>query len=174
VNACGHRAATAQEVSFGAAEPRGCGARGTERTAPLKPARIVPEAASGPEFVDVQVPREQQAPLRFTFFWTDRGCWEGRDYEVGVEWAPGLAPVGRGLTIPAAERLALLEYGDAMVRILVASMIAPLVTVLSCASSLHAPARTPQRCAVAEARCSSDADCSSMWCVNGECEQRDP
>jgi glucoamylase len=36
----------------------------------------------GPHFVDITVPSEQRAPLRFTFLWTDQGRWEGRDYVV--------------------------------------------------------------------------------------------
>ena len=28
---------------------------------------------------------EQRAPIRFTFFWTSKGSWEGRDYMVEVE-----------------------------------------------------------------------------------------
>lgn len=45
-------------------------------------------------FVDIPVSMQQQAPLRFTFFWTGSACfpffyceagrWEGRDYEVSV------------------------------------------------------------------------------------------
>ncbi len=38
----------------------------------------------GVEYVDVAVPANQQAPIKFTFFWTGTGQWEGRDYEVGV------------------------------------------------------------------------------------------
>jgi glucoamylase len=37
------------------------------------------------EFVDVRVPLGQTAPIRFTFFWTSAGRWEGRDFEVGVD-----------------------------------------------------------------------------------------
>lgn len=39
----------------------------------------------GIDFVDLAVPPSQRAPLRFTFFWTKIGQWEGRDYEVTVE-----------------------------------------------------------------------------------------
>ncbi|MBI4311208.1 MAG: glucan 1,4-alpha-glucosidase [Chloroflexi bacterium] len=35
-------------------------------------------------FVDIPVPPGQEAPLRFTFFWTDGDRWEGSNYEVGV------------------------------------------------------------------------------------------
>jgi glucoamylase len=38
----------------------------------------------GPEFVDISVPRGQQAPLRFTFFWTTPERWEGRDFAVAI------------------------------------------------------------------------------------------
>lgn len=38
----------------------------------------------GIEFVDITVPPDQRAHIRFTFFWTESGQWEGRDYEVSV------------------------------------------------------------------------------------------
>lgn len=41
----------------------------------------------GVEYVDILIPMEQRAPIRFTFYWTDQSRWEGRDYEVIV--APG-------------------------------------------------------------------------------------
>jgi glucoamylase len=40
--------------------------------------------ALGIEFVDLLVPDTQQAPIRFTFFWTAGNRWEGRDYVVAV------------------------------------------------------------------------------------------
>jgi len=40
--------------------------------------------ALGIEFVDVPISASQQAPIRFTFFWTSTNRWEGRDYEVAV------------------------------------------------------------------------------------------
>lgn len=40
---------------------------------------------TGAEFADIQVPTEQLAPLRFTFFWTISGHWEGRDFEVRID-----------------------------------------------------------------------------------------
>ena len=39
---------------------------------------------TGHEYVDVHVPAEQKAPVRFTFFWTTVGHWEGRDFQVGL------------------------------------------------------------------------------------------
>ena len=42
---------------------------------------------TGHEFADISVAPGQQAPIRFTFFWTKSGRWEGQDFEVGV--APG-------------------------------------------------------------------------------------
>ncbi|MEK7378686.1 MAG: glycoside hydrolase family 15 protein, partial [Candidatus Binatota bacterium] len=39
----------------------------------------------GIEFVDIPVAETQHAPIRFTFFWTGSGRWEGRDYEVAVQ-----------------------------------------------------------------------------------------
>jgi glucoamylase len=41
--------------------------------------------ALGIEFVDVPIPAEQQAPIRFSFFWTKNSSWEGRDYMVEVK-----------------------------------------------------------------------------------------
>lgn len=39
----------------------------------------------GVHYVDLPTSSGQQAPLRFTFLWTDSGKWEGRDYAVAVE-----------------------------------------------------------------------------------------
>ena len=41
--------------------------------------------ALGIDFVDVPIPVEQRAPVRFTFFWINNSSWEGRDYVVKVE-----------------------------------------------------------------------------------------
>jgi glucoamylase len=41
--------------------------------------------ALGIEFVDIPILPEQRAPIRFTFCWTSKGTWEGRDYMVDVE-----------------------------------------------------------------------------------------
>ncbi|MCC6454392.1 MAG: glucan 1,4-alpha-glucosidase [Caldilineaceae bacterium] len=38
----------------------------------------------GFEFVDISVSASQQASIRFTFFWSEREEWEGRDYEVAI------------------------------------------------------------------------------------------
>ena len=40
--------------------------------------------AVGIEFVDVSVPLDQRAPVRFTFLWTRSGRWEGRDFSVAI------------------------------------------------------------------------------------------
>lgn len=40
--------------------------------------------ALGIEYVDIPIPRTQETPIRFTFFWPGRNCWEGRDYGVAV------------------------------------------------------------------------------------------
>ena len=40
--------------------------------------------AAGIDFVDLPVPADQEAPLRFTFFWTQPGRWEGQDFTVAV------------------------------------------------------------------------------------------
>ncbi len=52
--------------------------------------RTVEDTPSSPtgldvEFVDIPIPQTQQAPIRFTFFWTATQRWEGRDYMVAVE-----------------------------------------------------------------------------------------
>jgi glucoamylase len=44
---------------------------------------------TGHEYVDIQVPAGQRAPVRFTFFWTGAGRWEGRDFQVDLEKAKG-------------------------------------------------------------------------------------
>jgi glucoamylase len=36
-------------------------------------------------FVDILVPEGAREPLRFTFFWSDEGRWEGRDFSVAIE-----------------------------------------------------------------------------------------
>ena len=41
-------------------------------------------AAAGIDFVDLPVPADQEAPFRFTFFWTEPGRWEGQDFTVAV------------------------------------------------------------------------------------------
>lgn len=49
----------------------------------------------GIHYVDLAQRPGQEAPFRFTFFWTDRGQWEGRDYSVavvGVSRAAGFVP----------------------------------------------------------------------------------
>jgi glucoamylase len=38
----------------------------------------------GVDFVDIRILATQQAPIRFTFFWTNSHAWEGRDYLVSV------------------------------------------------------------------------------------------
>ena len=40
--------------------------------------------ALGIEYLDIATPPKGSGPIRFTFFWTDAGCWEGRDFEVAV------------------------------------------------------------------------------------------
>jgi glucoamylase len=39
---------------------------------------------TGHEYVDIPVPARQKAPIRFTFFWTTTGHWEGKDFQVGA------------------------------------------------------------------------------------------
>ena len=43
--------------------------------------------AVGVHHVDLDLPRGQRAPVRFTFFWTDESRWEGADF--GVDVVPG-------------------------------------------------------------------------------------
>src|SRR5207253_649013 len=38
----------------------------------------------GRHFADIAVSPDQRAPIRFTFFWTEPGRWEGRDYQVAI------------------------------------------------------------------------------------------
>lgn len=42
------------------------------------------ETGLGLSFVDLQLGRFQKGSLRFTFFWPDRGGWEGKDFSVEV------------------------------------------------------------------------------------------
>ena len=41
--------------------------------------------AAGIQFVDIPIPSEQRAPIRFTFFWPGSDRWEGRDFQIDVE-----------------------------------------------------------------------------------------
>jgi glucoamylase len=47
---------------------------------------------TGHEYVDIQVPLGQEAPVLFTFFWKAVGRWEGRDFQVGVKTAGKVGP----------------------------------------------------------------------------------
>jgi len=38
----------------------------------------------GIEYFDIAIPPQESGLIRFTFFWTDAGRWEGRDFEVAV------------------------------------------------------------------------------------------
>ena len=38
----------------------------------------------GTHFMDIHVPAQQRAPVRFTFFWPEAQRWEGRNYQVEV------------------------------------------------------------------------------------------
>lgn len=39
---------------------------------------------TGHEYADLRVSPEQRAPVRFSFFWTTVGRWEGRDFLVAI------------------------------------------------------------------------------------------
>jgi glucoamylase len=39
---------------------------------------------TGHDYADIRVSPQQRAPIRFTFFWTKSGRWEGRDFQVTV------------------------------------------------------------------------------------------
>jgi glucoamylase len=42
---------------------------------------------TGHEYVDIRILPEQCGWVRFTFFWTNSGRWEGRDFKVGINKA---------------------------------------------------------------------------------------
>jgi glucoamylase len=44
----------------------------------------------GSAFVDILVPANQTAPLNFTFFWTNAGRWEGKDFSVAIATSQGV------------------------------------------------------------------------------------
>jgi len=44
--------------------------------------------ALGIAYVDLPIAPQQRAPIRFTFYWTKAGQWEGKDYAVAIEQPP--------------------------------------------------------------------------------------
>jgi glucoamylase len=46
---------------------------------------LAAQAHPGVHFVDLTLPRQQTAPVRFTFYWLDSQTWEGQDYQVAVQ-----------------------------------------------------------------------------------------
>ncbi|MEP7339214.1 MAG: glycoside hydrolase family 15 protein [Acidobacteriota bacterium] len=40
--------------------------------------------ALGIEFVDIPLPPDQRAPIRFTFYWTESARWEGQNFQVSM------------------------------------------------------------------------------------------
>jgi glucoamylase len=44
-----------------------------------------PVSALGVHFVDIQVPPARSEALTFTFFWTENGRWEGRNFDVRIK-----------------------------------------------------------------------------------------
>ena len=57
---------------------------------------------TGHEYVDITLPSGQRAPIRFTFFWISFGRWEGRDYQVGIDWqrSEGLSSIRQTKQLP--------------------------------------------------------------------------
>jgi glucoamylase len=58
---------------------------------------------TGHEYADIRVSPAPLAPIRFTFFWTTAGCWEGRDFEVDIDTeqeGPAQAGGRRGTPTP--------------------------------------------------------------------------
>jgi glucoamylase len=53
---------------------------------------------TGHEYADIRVSRGQLAPIRFTFFWTTAGRWEGRDFQVDIDTGARGARASRGQT----------------------------------------------------------------------------
>ncbi len=49
----------------------------------MEASRSTPTAL-GIEYLDIAGPPKGSGPIRFTFFWTDAGRWEGRDFEVAA------------------------------------------------------------------------------------------
>jgi glucoamylase len=47
---------------------------------------------TGHEYADIHVAPRQRAPIRFTFFWTSAGHWEGRDFQVSMDVAGKVGP----------------------------------------------------------------------------------
>jgi glucoamylase len=41
--------------------------------------------ALGIHYADIPVAASQRVPIRFTFFWSSAGHWEGRDFQVGID-----------------------------------------------------------------------------------------
>ncbi len=39
----------------------------------------------GVYFVDLHLPESQEAPVSFTFYWTEAGHWEGRNFSVAMD-----------------------------------------------------------------------------------------
>ncbi len=50
----------------------------------------------GIEFVDIPIALDQAAPVHFTFRWETGERWEGRDYAVAIDRAPGPGETGHG------------------------------------------------------------------------------
>jgi glucoamylase len=47
---------------------------------------------TGHEYVDIRVSPAQRAPIRFAFFWTTAGHWEGRDFQVAIDMGERSGP----------------------------------------------------------------------------------
>jgi glucoamylase len=49
----------------------------------------------GIHYVDIAVPKEAQASIRFTFYWSESRSWCGEDFKVETEWAASRRPGSR-------------------------------------------------------------------------------
>ena len=96
---CNRRAAPPLEIWKFNRQVRSLPAGGTLRIQAASPFRLHGPATNGSkpmtrtprpsrtghEYLDIRVPAEQKAPVRFTFFWTTAVHWEGRDFQVGID-----------------------------------------------------------------------------------------
>ncbi len=47
---------------------------------------LIPAASViGLHYVDIPIPKDRVAPVKFTFRWLDDNQWEGKDFEVAIK-----------------------------------------------------------------------------------------